>query len=230
MAIINGKELKLITSGAIPQKSMAEHKKFLGSSKKDFIKQGYEPGTSPDGVLAHWDNIPLAYYGIPTANMMIYSEHLWDMILANETLNQLIESGAYWMENDHKDTAETLVSNASGRICHHEKGPHNLIIGSLDIIDTPEGRKTYIMSKLGAVGTSTRGFGVLDPIGNGLTNVNEDEYVHVDSDFVTVPAVPVSRIRSGADPVTSLVNSEDEQLRKLVLNSFEQNPDRKSVV
>lgn len=224
MAIINGKNLQLITSGAIPQKQMEEHKKFLGSSKKDFIQQGYEPGTSTDGILAHWDNVPLAYYGIPTANMMIYSEKLWDMILANETINQLIETGAYWMENDHKDEAETKVDNASGRICQHQKAPHNLIIGSLDIIDTPAGRKAYIMSKLGAVGTSTRGFGVLDPIGHGLTNVNENEYVHVDSDFVTIPAVPVSRIQFGKDVTSNLVNSEDEQLRKLVLSMFEQNP------
>lgn len=225
MVSASGKKLTMICSGVLPRRVFEDNKKFLNSSKKDYVSQGYEPNCQGNGVLMHWDNIPLAYYGVPTANMMIYSESLWDKILSNETLNQLIETKSFWMENDHKDSAEVLISNIAGRITNWEKGPNNLIIGGVDIMDTPQGHITYSCAQTGSIGTSTRGFGVLDDIGKGLTSVNEDEYVHVDSDFVTVPAVSVSRVQIGEDPIKESVLAEDSKLRALVMNAFERNPD-----
>lgn len=225
MAIINGKELSLICSGSIPGKALHEAKKFLGSSKKDFVKDGYEPTCQGTGVLMHWDNVPIGYYDVPTANRMVYSSSLWDAIMNNQTIRQMIDTGCFWMENDHKDDSETKISNIAGRITGWEKGSNNFIVGGIDILDTPQGHIAYALAQAGDVGTSTRGFGVLDDIGNGLTNVNEEEYVHVCSDFVTLPACVNSRVTFRQDLNNSLVTAEEEQLRSLVKNAYERCPD-----
>ena len=43
----------------------------------DMVMQGYKPEQNDSGILYHWDNMPIAYYDIPTLNDMIFSKKLW---------------------------------------------------------------------------------------------------------------------------------------------------------
>ena len=99
-------------------------------------------------------------------------------------------------------------------------------------MDTPKGNLIYSLAKTGMIGTSSRGFGDLIDIGNGLTRVDEDTYLAVSHDTVSVPAVPrcLQLCTSGdnaPDLTQSVMDLETglrEQITSAIEEAYEKNP------
>lgn len=157
---------------------------------EDNISQGYKPKMDGTGVLYSWKNKPLAYHGVPTLNNMVFSKALWESIRENPFIKASIDNHCWWGEDQHRDDSEVKLCNVAIRVNDFHCIDNNLVVGDIDLMDTPNGLTIYSLAKTGAIGNSSRGFGDLDPIGNGLSNVREDTYLAVDWDCVGFPAVP----------------------------------------
>lgn len=218
-------------------KSFAEKKTNLIKSglmkSTDMITQGYKPEQDGTGILYHWDNMPLAYYDIPTLNNMVFSKKLWmETIHENPFIKASLENKAYYGEDCHRDNSEVFLENVCIRVNDWWADDHNGILGSVDLLDTPKGLIVYNIAKSGMVGTSSRGFGDLIDIGNGLTRVNEDTYLAVSHDCVVFPAVPAAFALNTGNPVvnqsaTALMDLEKglrEQISSAIEEAYEKNP------
>lgn len=185
----------------------------------DMIMQGYKPEQNSDGILYHWDNMPIAYYDIPTLNNMVFSKKLWNDIHENPYVKASLENKAFYGEDCHRDNSEVFVENVCIRVNDWWEGPSNTILASVDLLDTPKGLIVYNLSKSGKVGTSSRGFGDLIDIGSGLTRVDEDSYLAVSQDVVCFPAVPSAFCLSTKDEV---INQSSNALTNLETGLREQ--------
>ena len=102
----------------------------------------------------------------------------------------------------------------------------------MDLLDTPKGLIVYNLSQSGKVGTSSRGFGDLIDIGNGLTRVDESSYLAVSQDVVCFPAVPQAFCLSTKEDVinqsgSALMNLETglrEQITNCIIDAHEKDP------
>ena len=199
---------------------------------EDRIMQGYKPEQDNTGVLYSWKNIPIAYYDIPTLNNMVFSKKLWESIHENPYIKSALENRCYWGEDCHRDSSEVLFENVVLRVNDFWIGDGNLVLSDLDLLDTPKGLIIYSLAKTGMVGTSSRGFGDLIDIGNGLTRVDEDTYLAVSHDSVAFPAVPAAMAVSTSgsiveDGITSLMDLEKglrEQISSAIDEAYEKNP------
>lgn len=198
----------------------------------DMIMQGYKPEQNGDGILYHWDNMPIAYYDIPTLNNMIFSKKLWNDIHENPYVKASLENKAFYGEDCHRDNSEVFIENICIRVNDWWEGPSNTILASVDLLDTPKGLIVYNLSKSGKVGTSSRGFGDLIDIGNGLTRVEEDTYLAVSQDVVCFPAVPSafclstkdSMVEQSTKALLDLENGLREQVTSAIMDAYEKNP------
>lgn len=198
----------------------------------DMIMQGYRPEQNNSGILYHWDNMPIAYYDIPTLNNMIFSKKLWSDIHENPYVKAALENKAFYGEDCHRDSSEIFVENVCIRVNDWWEGPSNTILASVDLLDTPKGLIVYNLSLSGKVGTSSRGFGDLIDIGNGLTRVDESTYLAVSNDVVCFPAVPSAFCLTVKDDVISqssnaLMDLETglrEQISSAIEEAYEKNP------
>ena len=202
--------------------------------KTDFIAQGYKPKTGGDGVLYSWHNVPLAYYDIPTLNNMVFSKHLWESIHENEFIKAAMENKAFWGEAQHRDDSEVKLENVAIRVNDFRCIDNNLVVGDVDLMDTPSGLICYSLAKTGMIGNSSRGYGdLIDRCdGSGLSDVDEDNYLAVDWDLVGFPAVPNCMVMSTSDQLVDTayqasqsLGSIVEQLRNSVKDCHEQNPE-----
>ena len=112
------------------------------------------------------------------------------------------------------------------------KVEHNLVLGDLDLMDTPNGLICYSLAKTGRIGNSTRGYGELIPSsfeGVQLVNDADGVYTHVCSDMVALPAVPCanSTIVQAAGLAAGEIGNLEEHLRALVEQAIERNPTAK---
>ena len=196
----------------------------ISSSVVDNVADGYRPGTSPDGVLMTFRNVPLAYYDVPTLNRMVYSRRLWDSLFQSPAILNAISSNSFWMDSCHRDEDEVFLENVAGRVTRWDYGDNNTIVGDIDVMDTPKGAIISTLCRTGRVGTSTRGFGSLDDIGNGLTEVNVDNYIHVSSDFVSTPAVPHSTVSVLSQFTDEYVNQFKQEMIGLLQETIARNP------
>lgn len=209
---------KLIKSGLMKQ--------------EDYILQGYKPEMDNMGVLYSWKNMPIAYYDIPTLNNMVFSKKLWESIRENPFIKAALDNHCFWGEDCHRDSSEVLLENVVIRINDFWIGEDNLVLSNLDLMDTPKGNLIYSLAKTGMIGTSSRGFGDLIDIGNGLTRVDEDTYLAVSQDTVSVPAVPrcLQLCTSGdnaPDLTQSVLDLEKglrEQITSAIEEAYEKNP------
>lgn len=189
----------------------------------DNISQGYKPKTDGNGVLYSWLNKPLAYYDIPTLNNMIFTKQLWQAIRDNPFIKASLENKCFWGEEQHRDSSEVITSNIAIRINDFRVADNNLVLGDIDLMDTPNGLIVYALAKTGAIGNSSRGFGDLIDIGNGLSKVDEETYLAVDWDVVTFPAVPncLSMYTDATDrDLTESVLDLEKGLREQVTDSI----------
>ena len=107
----------------------------------------------------------------------------------------------------------------------------NILCGDIDLMDTSRGLTIYSLAKTGAIGNSSRGFGDLIDIGNGLTRVDEDSYLHVDWDAVAFPAVPpcmsMYTVDNAPDVTQSIMDLEAglrEQITSAIEEAYEKDP------
>ena len=197
---------------------------------EDHIMQGYKPEQNDTGVLYSWKNMPIAYYDIPTLNNMVFSRKLWESIHENPYIKAALDNHCFWGEDQHRDNSEVLLENVAIRVNDFWIGDNNIVLGNLDLMDTPRGLTIYSLATTGMIGTSSRGFGDLVDIGNGLTRVDEDSYLAVSQDVVGFPAVPAAFCVStaGNDSVTQSVMDLEtglrEQITSAIEEAYEKNP------
>lgn len=199
----------------------------------DMIMQGYKPEQNDTGILYHWDNMPIAYYDIPTLNNMVFSKKLWmEDIHENRFVKAALENKAFYGEDCHRDNSEVFLENVVLRVNDWCADDSNTILGSVDLLDTPKGLIVYNIAKSGMVGTSSRGFGDLVDIGNGLTRVDEDSYLAVSQDAVCFPAVPSAFCLNTGNPVVEqsasalgdLEKGLREQITSAIEEAYQKNP------
>lgn len=218
-------------------KSFAEKKTNLIKSgllkTEDFIMQGYKPEQNDTGILYHWDNMPIGYYDIPTLNNMVFSKKLWmESMHENQFVKAALENKAFYGEDCHRDNSEIFIENVVLRVDDWWEGPENQILASVSLLDTPKGLIVYNIAKSGMVGTSSRGFGDLIDIGNGLTRVDEDSYLTVSQDCVCFPACPncfcvgVSNptVAQSTGALQDLETGLREQITSAIEEAYEKNP------
>lgn len=218
-------------------KSFAEKKTNLIKSglmkTEDYIMQGYKPEQNDTGILYHWDNMPIGYYDIPTLNNMVFSKKLWmENMHENQFVKAALENKAFYGEDCHRDNSEVFLENVVLRVNDWWADEHNGILGSVDLLDTPKGLIIYNIAKSGMVGTSSRGFGDLVDIGNGLTRVDEDSYLTVSQDAVCFPAVPSAMclntsnqvVGQSAGALQDLEKGLREQITSAIEEAYEKNP------
>lgn len=212
-------------------KSFAEKKTNLiknGLMKSsDMIMQGYKPEQNSAGILYHWDNMPIAYYDIPTLNNMVFSKKLWMKdIHENQFVKAALENKAFYGEDCHRDNSEVFLENVVLRVNDWWADDSNTILGSVDLLDTPKGLIVYNIAQSGMVGTSSRGFGDLIDIGNGLTRVDEGSYLAVSQDAVCFPAVPsafcLSTGNAVVDQSASALGNLEQGLREQITSAIEE--------
>ena len=192
---------------------------------EDRIMQGYKPEQNDTGVLYSWKNMPIAYYDIPTLNNMIFSKKLWESIHENPYIKAALDNHCFWGEDQHRDNSEVLLENVAIRVNDFWIGDNNLLLGNVDLMDTPRGLTIYSLAKTGMIGTSSRGFGDLIDIGNGLTRVDEDTYLAVSQDVVGFPAVPAAfcvSVSGSNDPVTQSIMDLETGLREQITSAIEE--------
>ena len=199
----------------------------------DYIMQGYKPEQNDTGILYSWHNMPIAYYDIPTLNNMVFSKKLWmENIHENQFVKAALENHAFYGEDCHRDNSEVFLENVVLRVDDWWEGPNNAILADVSLLDTPKGLIVYNIAKTGMVGTSSRGFGDLVDIGNGLTRVDEDSYLAVSQDAVTFPAVPAAFALSVGNPVVEqsasalgdLEKGLREQITSAIEEAYQKNP------
>lgn len=194
--------------------------------EEDNLAQGYKPEQNNTGVLYSWKNLPLAYHGVPTLNNMVFSKKLWESIHENPFIKASMENHCWWGEDQHRDNSEVLLENVAIRVNDFHCIDNNLVIGDVDLMDTPKGLIIYSLAKTGAIGNSSRGFGELVDIGNGLSRVDEDSYLAVDWDCVGFPAVPncMSMYVDKAVEASQALGGLEQELRNHIVEAYEKNP------
>lgn len=198
-------------------KSFADKKSNLIKSgllkTEDYVMQGYKPEQNDTGILYSWHNMPIGYYDVPTLNNMVFSKKLWmESMHENQFVKAALENKAFYGEDCHRDNSEIFLENVVLRVDDWWEGPDHQILSDVSLLDTPKGLIVYNIAKSGMVGTSSRGFGDLIDIGNGLTRVDEDSYLTVSQDAVCFPAVPSAFCLNTANQV---INQSSEALQDL---------------
>jgi hypothetical protein len=213
------------------QKSFSEAQQFLGSSfkTKDMIASGYTPtqsGLSDNGILYSWENIPLAFWDVPTLNNMVFSRALWSSLLENPFMKAALDSHSLWGEAFHADSDEMLIPNIALRVNNFHIADHNMVLGNMDLMDTPNGLICYSLAKTGRIGNSSRGFGSLKQRSDGLKDVVESDYLHVGWDAVTFPAVPdcMMTLSQQSAAAAGEMGTLTQHLRQLVGQALDRDP------
>jgi hypothetical protein len=199
---------QLIIGSFFDAGAMYRAKKDLKLTKvRDNVSQGYKPtGNNSSGVLMETDNQPIAYYNYPTLNRMVFRDKLWQNMKTDPGIVSRMNAGSLWGETGHKDSLEVMANLISNKVTDFwlSEDKHNLVLGKVQVLDTPEGNIIYSLLKSGDMGISSRGWGDLVAINSGsypefvgqsfydqpdMKVVNEDGYIATCWDFVTVPAV-----------------------------------------
>lgn len=134
----------------------------------------------------------------PTRNERFYSEQLWEKVFKNPIVNEYFQAGGILGELNHPaDRVETDLEKVA--ICMPEpptKDDQGHLVGSWDILDTPNGRIAYTLAKYGyKLGISSRGNGDVVEDYDGTERVDEDTYDFQAFDLVLLPAVKAARLQ-----------------------------------
>jgi hypothetical protein len=179
-------------------------------------------------ILCSFKSVPIAFWGVPTLNNMVFSRRLWEMLLENQYLRRSLEDGSHFGEGFHANHDEVLYPNVACRVTNFWLADNNLVLGDVDILNTPNGVIVYTLAKISKVGISSRGFGELADIGNGLRDVAPEDYSHICWDMVAFPAVPDASMTLAAGE-NALPSKElslmSDQLRRLVKDASDRHPE-----
>ena len=133
-----------------------------------------------------------------TRNGRKYSQKLWEKVFSDPIVKEYFECGGIFGELNHPaDREETDLTKVC--ICMPEppkKDANNNLIGSWDILDTPNGRILKCLCDYGyKVGISSRGSGDTYIDSNGEETVDPDSYNFQGFDIVYLPAVKTARLQ-----------------------------------
>jgi hypothetical protein len=199
--------------------------KSSGTLVEDYAADS--PVSSVGPVLCSFKSTPIAFWDVPTLNNMVFSRRLWEDLLDNEYFKKSLEEGSHFGCSAHQDTDQIDYKDIACRVTRFWLGENNLVLGDLDLLNVPNGVIVYTLAKVSRVCTSSRGFGELRDMGNGLKDVVPEQYTHVCWDMVTFPAVPnasMSLITGENSLPTKELDSLSEHLRSLVRQAYEANP------
>lgn len=166
----------------------------------------------------------------PTRNNRYYSEALWEKVFNNDIVKEYFESGGILGELDHPtDRLETCTEKIA--ICMPEppvKDNEGHLIGTWDILDTPNGRIAYTLAKYGyKLGISSRGNGDVYEDMDGSQRVDEDTYDFQAFDLVLLPAVKAARLKM----VESLEKKNGKSFKEAITEALEKStPDGRKVM
>jgi hypothetical protein len=187
-------------------------------------------GSPKEDILCTFKNVPVAFWDVPTLNQMVFSRKLWECLLDNQYLKQSMENGSHWGESKHADRDEVYLDEVACRVNNFWLGDKNIVFGDVDIPDTRKGRDVYKLARIGRVGISSRGFGELRDMDNGLKEVIPDQYMHVCWDMVAFPAVPDAHMTLATeDSLYDETLTMSTELRKLVDAAIKKNPHDKAL-
>jgi hypothetical protein len=159
---------------------------------------------------------------------MVFSRQLWEKLLDNAYLKKTIEEGSHFGCSVHQDSDQIDYKDVASRVTKFWIADNNLVLGDVDLLNTPNGVIVYTLAKVSRVGISSRGFGELEPLGNGLQDVVPDQYTHVCWDMVNFPAVPdasMSLITGENSLPSKELASLSDSLRGLVRQAYDRNPE-----
>jgi hypothetical protein len=217
-----------IFGGCAPVSLNKQSKSFLTSFASRVDDYAIESKVSDVGpVLCSFRSVPIAFWDIPTLNMMVFGKRLWEDLLSNAYLKKSLEEGSHYGCSAHQDTDQIDLKDVAGRVTKFWLGDSNFVLGDVDILNTPCGVVVYTLAKISRVGISSRGFGELRDIGGGLKEVVPEEYTHVCFDFVNFPAVPdagMTMITGDRSLPTKELDSMSENLRGLVRDAYDRSP------
>lgn len=123
------------------------------------------------------------------ANGRIYPSALWERVLQEDRVKNMIESRRMLGCVEHPSSGQTHLSNVSHIITGlQRKG--NEIIGEAEILNTPSGLIIQeLLRRKVPVGISSRGKGT-SSLRNGAEYVNPDDFILESFDFVYKPSTP----------------------------------------
>lgn len=164
---------------------------------------------------------PVAEWSKPNRNHRVYSEKLWDNVLASPYVQEQLAYHTLYGECNHpEDRLEVDFERVSHSITNMWKVPESdKIYATINILNTPFGRILNTLYEAGGIiGYSTRAGGILN---------QRKGYVEVDADsyrFITIDAVPFPSVAS-ARPNTSAVmeGKENDNESQIQLFNLPQN-------
>lgn len=140
---------------------------------------------------------PVADIINPTRNGRKYSEQLWENVFNSPIAQETFENGGYFGELGHPEGRQE-VDMEKIAICMPApptKNDDGTLVGTFDILDTPNGRILKTLCDYGyKMGISSRGSGEVYPSSDGNEEVDPDQYEFSCFDVVLLPAVKAARM------------------------------------
>lgn len=142
----------------------------------------------------------------PTRNGRKYDEELWDRTFSDPIVKEYFDNGGIPGElghpSDREETDPTKIAIMMRK--PPEKGKDGLLVGTWDILDTPNGRILKTLVDYGyKIGISSRGNGDTYDGPDGEETVQEDTYDFQAFDAVLLPAVKAARLTPIAEGLNS---------------------------
>ena len=163
---------------------------------------------------------PVADIINPTRNGRKYSEKLWENVFNSPIAQETFENGGYFGELGHPEGRQE-VDMEKIAICMPKppvKNSDGQLIGSFDILDTPNGRILKTLCDYGyRMGISSRGSGEVSLDMEGNEAVDEDSYDFSCFDVVLLPAVKAARM----DYVTESLSDGKVTLKQALAESLD---------
>lgn len=169
----------------------------------------------------------------PTRNGRLYSDDLWAKVFENDIVKEYFECGGIFGELGHPtDRSETDMEKIC--VCMPKppvKGEDGRLMGSWDILNTPNGRILKCLCDYGfKMGISSRGTGDVVSDFSGHESVDPDTYQFEAFDVVLLPAVKSARLslvkeslgnKTLAQALTESLQSSSEEDRKIMAETLD---------
>lgn len=147
----------------------------------------------PEGVLARV-RYPICFFDKLNENHRRYSKAVWERVLANKSLTDLIERRGLFGHAEHPQQTQSSLDLTS-HVIHKMWMDESSVYNELDVLDTPTGRIVDVLLRANCqVGVSTRAEGDLkedvDELGGKCYDIIPGSYKYKTTDFTADPSTP----------------------------------------